>query len=93
MIGADEVQSKFINGTRNTLQHVMWHLEKYPEFGDAGRWYHIPRDQHEQILRTLKGAETELSERSQRALVGRVREIEAAMGRPFGEAVQLRLVA
>jgi len=88
LIGGDEVQSKFINGARNTLKHVASHLEKYPEFGEAGRWYHIPKDQHAQILRTLAGTEGELSERSQRTLIARVREIEAAMGRPFEEAVQ-----
>ena len=40
------VQSKYINGTNNSLSHVLEHLEKYKDinFGQDGSYYVIPKD-------------------------------------------------
>lgn len=87
-IGGVDVQSKFINGTNKGLDHVLEHMEKYKEFGRDGSFYHIPKDQHAQILQVLKGNTDGLSDRTVRAIQDKVRVIEAASGRPFDEVVQ-----
>jgi len=43
------VQSKYINGLRSTLDHVLDHARKYPDFAKSDSQYHIPSDQYEQL--------------------------------------------
>ena len=43
------VQSKYINGLRNTLDHVQAHAEKYLDFSEGDTRYHIPFDQQAQL--------------------------------------------
>ena len=38
-----DIQSKYYNGLRNTLDGVAAHLERYPDFTAGGRRYHIRR--------------------------------------------------
>lgn len=84
-----DVQQKFINGARNTLDHVREHLEKYAGFGHDGSYYEIPKDQHEMIARALRGEAVDgLNDRSVRTLVEKAREIAESTGRPFEEAVR-----
>ena len=47
MDGVD-IQSKYYNGIRNTLDGVLGHSDKYPDFASGGR-YQIPRDQYQQL--------------------------------------------
>ena len=63
------VQSKYINGTNNSLSHVLEHLEKYKDinFGQDGSYYVIPKDQYEQIKKVLSGDTDGLSAKSIRA--------------------------
>ncbi|HNG37032.1 MAG TPA: hypothetical protein PK068_10730 [Nitrosomonas sp.] len=89
LVDGQHVQSKFINGTNQTLTHVEEHMEKYAQFGrDGNSYYHIPKDQHEQIQRVLDGSETELSEKTQRAIREHVARIEEETGKPFNEVVK-----
>jgi hypothetical protein len=55
------VQSKFLNGPKNTLDAVEEHLRKYPDFVSKGGSYDIPKEQYEEIARVLKLAETDPS--------------------------------
>ena len=81
------VQSKYINGTNNSLSHVLEHLEKYKDFGQEG-YYVIPKDQYEQIKKVLSGNTDGLSAKSVRAIKEKVREIEEQTGRSFFDAVR-----
>lgn len=89
MIDGVEVQSKFINGTNNTLTHVMDHMDKYENFGRDGTYYHIPKDQYSTIDRILKGEEIEgLSPRSIEAIKTKAEEIERLSGKSFDEVIK-----
>jgi hypothetical protein len=89
MIDGEHVQSKFINGTRDTLRHVYEHMDKYPNFGrDGNSYYHIPKDQYDQIQRVLDGRETELADRAQRTIREQIHKIEVDTGKPFNEVVK-----
>lgn len=79
-----EVQSKFYNGARNSLDGILNHLEKYPKFASADGYYHIPKDQYEVIQRLLSGEDVEeFSEKTVRAILAKIEEIESRVGRPF----------
>lgn len=83
------VQSKFINGANNSLDHVLKHLGKYESFGRDGSYYHIPKDQHELVAKILRGEDvSEFSSRTVRAIETKIREVENLTGRPFGEVVR-----
>lgn len=49
-----QIQSKFYNGAKHTLEAVKGHLEKYPDFVKNGGSYDIPKDQYEEIVRVLQ---------------------------------------
>ena len=79
-----DVQSKFYNGARNSLDGILNHLEKYPNFASADGYYHIPKDQYEVIQRLLSGEDVEeFSEKTVRAILAKIEEIESRVGRPF----------
>lgn len=52
------VQSKFYNDSKNTLDAVREHLEKYPDFVKNGGSYDIPKEQYDEIVRVLKLADS-----------------------------------
>ena len=82
------IQSKYINGLRNSLDHVFKHLEAYPDFAEAGR-YHIPSDQHlvlKEILITGKGEG--LSEASVRAILNKVETIQEQAGLAVSDLIE-----
>lgn len=85
-----KVQSKFINGTNNTLKHILEHMDKYEYFGrDSSSFYHIPRDQYEVIMKVVNGEEVSgLSERSIKAILEKVNQIEKSSGKPFSEIIK-----
>jgi len=81
------VQSKFINGASKGLDHVLEHMEKYKNFGRDGSYYQIPKDQYETITRVMNGDNGPLNEKSVRAILAKVKEIEQASGQPFQNVV------
>ena len=83
-----DVQSKFINGSNKTLNHVLKHMDDYKDFGRDGSFYHIPKDQHDQILRVIKGDTDGLNSRSVRAILEKVEEIQQETGKSFEEVVR-----
>ncbi len=80
-----DIQSKYYNGLRNTLDGVATHAEKYPEFaGD----YHLPSDQQQQLEELLqKGRIEDLSDRSTAAIQSRVDHLEQATGRSADDLI------
>lgn len=88
LINGMDVQSKFINGSNNTLSHVLKHMGNYEEFGKDGSFYHIPKDQHEQILKVMQGDTDGLSAKSVRAILEKVEKIQEETGKSFEEVVR-----
>ena len=89
MIDNSFVQSKFINGTNNTLKHVLEHLEKYPEWKESNRYYHIPKNQYEEIRKILNGETLEkYSLASISALKNNIADIEKRTGRLFSDVIR-----
>jgi hypothetical protein len=83
------VQSKFVNGVANNLDHVLDHLRKYPTFARDGAYYHIPRDHYAVIDRALRGeGHGELSARTLAAIAEKAREIQRLSGQTFSEVVR-----
>lgn len=88
-VGGLDVQSKFINGTRNTLDHVKGHAETYPSFIKAGGYYHVPNDQFKQMSDVAAGIRpNEMSEKTFNTLARKIAEIEKATGRSFDDVVR-----
>lgn len=86
--GDGNYQSKFINGSNNTLKHVLDHMNKYDSYAkDDKNFYEIPKDLYEKIKSVRDGVDEELSEKSKKAITDKVSEIERLSGRPFDELV------
>lgn len=89
LIDGVQVQSKFINGTGNTLDHVLDHMNKYKNFGRDGSYYHIPKDQYEIIQKILKGEHVEgIASRTVQKIQEKAQEIEQLSGHPFSHTVR-----
>lgn len=83
------VQSKFINGINNNLEHVLNHMDKYPQFGKDGSFYHIPKDTYDTITKILSNEQIEnLSDKSIRAIKDKVAAIELESNRQFNDIVR-----
>lgn len=61
--GFSKIQSKFYSGDdgRRSLNAVLEHLKKYPDFIKNGGQYEIPKDQHEQLVKLLKIKPSEMT--------------------------------
>lgn len=89
VLGDTSVQSKYVNGARRTLDHVIKHKAKYPEYGDSGGFYHVPQDQYETIREVL---ESKTHDRLSLNTIERIREkvevIEDEFGRPVEDVLR-----
>lgn len=87
-----KVQSKFINGTNNSLKHVLEHLDKYADsigFGRDGSIYHIPHDQYKEIMDILSDENSfRLGSKSTRAILEKIAGIEQTTGKKFVDVVK-----
>ncbi|MBA7802791.1 hypothetical protein HV170_14825 [Citrobacter freundii] len=89
MIDGVDVQSKFINGINNNLDHVLQHMETYPDFTQGEAFYHIPKDIWQTIQDVIDGKPVEdLSEKTVQAIKDKVAEIESTTGRSFNDVVR-----
>ncbi len=87
-VGVD-IQSKYYNGLRNTLDGVSEHATKYPNFTSGDGRYHIPRDQYQQIEQLRETGQIDgLSEKSANAVRSKLDEIQQATGRSSDELIQ-----
>lgn len=84
-----QVQSKFINGINNNLDHVIDNMGKYDYFGRDGSYYHIPNDTYNTIDKILLGEDVgDLSQRTINAVKEKVQIIEQETGKSFREVVR-----
>lgn len=97
IINGIPVQSKFINGAKNCLEHVLGHMDKYPDFAkDASVFgypgksgiYHIPKDYYDILQRIYRGESVELGHKSIEKCKILISVIETKTGKPFSEVVQ-----
>lgn len=88
LIDGQQVQSKFINGELNATKHILGHMDKYKSFPDEG-YYHIPKDQYENILKIRNGESVSgLSLSKQESIRRAIDEIEKRSGKSFDEVVK-----
>ena len=92
IINGVNVQSKFTNGELNTLKHVFEHLQKYEDIGFArgdGSYYHIPKDQFENIMKALNDGEIPGRRlASSEAILRAIKKIEDESGQKFTDIVK-----
>ena len=83
-----DVQSKYYNGLRNTLDGVSEHTLRNPGFAGGEGLYHIPRDQYQQLEQLNQNGRIEgLSDRSANAIRGRLDSLEQSTGRPGDDLI------
>lgn len=81
-----KVQSKFINGTNNTLKHILEHFGKYE---DLSMDYSIPKDQYKMIQSIRSGGTPAgMSDKSIRAILHKIETIELRTGRSFQDVIK-----
>lgn len=85
--GGIDIQSKYIAGLRNTLDHILDHAERYPEFVRMGS-YHIASDQHEQLLQLQETGTIDGSERAARTVQRQGEALQELTGREMADLVQ-----
>ena len=86
--GGQEIQSKFHDGLRNTLEGVRSHAEQYEDFVSSGGRYHIPKDQAEQLRQCLEsGTMDGLANRSVERIQQVVENLQRTTGRPVEDLV------
>ena len=84
-----DIQSKYYNGLRNTLDGVATHAEKYPDFAAEHGRYHIPNDQHQQLEELRQNGRIEgQSDRSAAAIQSRVDDLEQTTGRSADDLIE-----
>lgn len=89
LIDGIAVQSKFINGINNNLDHVLEHMKQYPYFGKESSFYHIPKDYHEVINRITNGKQVDtLSNKTLNIIKTKIEEIEKQSGKSFNDVVK-----
>ncbi|MEQ9345649.1 MAG: hypothetical protein RIG26_04305 [Thalassospira sp.] len=87
------VQSKFINGTTNSLRQVIAHLEKYPNHPATGGYYILPKDTYEAVQKIINGEHVEgLKKTTELGIRAYVTMIEKLTGKPFQDAVKPSVV-
>lgn len=83
------VQSKFLVGTWRSLDAAIDHLHTYPDFTADGGFYHIPKNQYEDIIKILNGESVEGIKQNTAIKVKQlVEQIEKETGRPFADVVR-----
>jgi len=88
IIAGEKVQSKFINGTNNGLNHVLQHMNKYDEFYKDG-YYHIPKDQYEVIEKVMEGKHVDgLNSKTELAIRKKIEEIQEKTGKSFDKSIK-----
>ena len=78
-----DIQSKYHNGLRNTLDGVLGHASDHPGFASGGGGYHFPRDQYEQVRQLNETGRIDgLSDRSADAVRDRLGSLQQRTRRP-----------
>ena len=84
-----DIQSKYYNGLRNTLDGVSAHATKYQDFASGDGRYHIPRDQYQQIEQLRHTGQIDgLSEKSANAIENKLDDLQQTTGRASDKLIQ-----
>lgn len=84
-----DIQSKFLNGLRNTIDGVGKHAGRNGDFVQRGSRYHIPSDQHEQLQSALKTGKIDgYSPKKVQTIVDKIEQLSAATGRAPEDLIQ-----
>ena len=84
-----DIQSKYYNGLRNTLDGVSEHATEYPNFASGDGRYHIPRDQYQQIEELRQTGQIDgLSEKSANTIERKIGDLQQTTGRSSDELIQ-----
>lgn len=87
--GGVEIQSKYYNGLRSTLEGVRSHAEQYTDFASSDGQYHIPRDQFEQLKQLRESGTIDgLSNQSVERIKREVESLQQTTGRTLDELVE-----
>lgn len=87
-ISGEQVQSKFINGVKRNLEHILEHKEKYESFTENG-FYEIPKNHYDVIKKIINNEEVEgYKLNTLSAIKEKIKEIEEVTGKKFNEAVK-----
>lgn len=83
------IQSKFCNNAQKSFDALKEHLSAYPDFVDNNGFYHIPKDQHEVLMKILRGEPVEgMRSSTQYALRKELLAFEEQTGRSFEDVVK-----
>ena len=84
-----DIQSKYYNGLRNTLDGVSSHATRYPGFTSSESLYHIPHDQHHQLEQLRQTGQIDgLSDKSVSAISSKIDALQQETGRSPDELIQ-----
>ena len=87
-VDGEDIQSKYYDSLRDTLDGIASHTEQYPEFTAAGGRYHMPRDQFEQLAEhRQRGTIDGLAEHGVEGVQRRVESLQRETGRPVGDLI------
>lgn len=88
LINGTPVQSKFINGARNTLAHISNHLDKYEGFAEKG-FYHVPNSQFSEFEKIMNGEDVPgLSLKKQESIRRALESLENKTGKSYSELIK-----
>jgi hypothetical protein len=77
-----DVQSKYLNGLKRTLDGVLEHARKYPDFAKGNSEYHIPKDLYEQLQELQATGRIEgLSDQSASTISKKLENLQRLTGR------------
>lgn len=83
------IQSKFCNCAQKSFMAVKEHLSTYPDFIDNNGFYHIPKEQHEILMKILHGEPVEgMRNATQFALKKELLNFEEQTGHSFEDIVK-----
>lgn len=84
-----DVQSKFNNGARNTIDAIHEHFGKYQYWGSSGEYYQVPKDQYEQLTEIMGGLTPDgLSDRTAATIRSEVQSLALKMGKTWDESIR-----
>lgn len=89
LVNGIPVQSKYINGLNNNLQHILDHLKNYPNFAQGDAFYHIPNDHFQAIHEIAQaGSLPDLNRHTLDAIRDKIQTIQSMTGRDFTDVVR-----
>lgn len=88
-INGVDVQSKYLNGSRNTINAIREHSDTYNSFVANDGYYHVPKDQYSQMEQIMNGKVPDgLSEASAIKIKAKLDDFLSKSGKPLEEVIK-----